>query len=124
MEAGPLLKLDPDLLLHAVILTAQQRLDDSYGVIADTPRSDPAPLHGSRVDRASPIDASTWSTDDAVQAGGADEALYQNVDDAVSIAVVVVLAEAEALIDACLMLDTQRAVALIVRKLRDFGHLD
>ena len=74
--------------------------------------------------RASPIDASAWSTDDAVQAGGADEALYQNVDDAVSSAVVVVLAEAEALIDACLMLDTQRAVALIVRKLRDFGHLD
>ena len=75
------------------------------------------------MDRASPIDASAWSTDDAVQAGGADEALYQNVDDAVSSAVVVVLAEAEALIDACPMLDTHRAVALIVRKLRDFGHL-
>lgn len=108
-------KVDQQSLLQAVLVTAQQRLDCGYGIIAGV-QPDTADARRSR-------GVEIVSGDTVADSDGntADHAFDEEFDTALNTATVAVEVEAENLVDLCSDLDKARAVRLIVRRLRDNG---
>ncbi|CAA9363901.1 MAG: hypothetical protein AVDCRST_MAG93-7824 [uncultured Chloroflexia bacterium] len=108
-------KVDQQSLLQAVLMTAQQRLDCGYGIVAGV-RPNPADAKRSR-------GVETVSGDTVADSDGntADRAFDEEFDTALNATTVAVEIEAENLVDLCSDLDKARAVRLIVRRLRDNG---